>query len=59
MATDQYYGTYFTRESLDKELKRLKDEGVETRVEREKPTFSSDKFKWKIYTDRYIWRETK
>ena len=50
-----YFGTFFTRDAVDKAKKELKKRGIKVvKIQRSKPVFSRDKFKYKVYTDIYV-----
>jgi len=52
MAERHYYGTFFSREAVDKIKRDLKKRGVKVVVvERRKPIFAKDKFAYKVFTD--------
>lgn len=55
----EYYGTFFTKTMLNAALEKLDEQHVGYKVEKEKPVFAKDRWKYKVYTDRYIWSETK
>jgi predicted transcriptional regulator len=53
MAT-HYYGTFFSKTTVDKIVKDLRKRGIIATVKRSKPVFAKDKFKYQVYTDKMV-----